>query len=328
VTCLDAAPITGPLLARFGGVILASATFGPLHDYAEAIGLEAALPLQEPTPVSKLPLAAEEGLPGSTGRFGALNKRDSKRLLSKITTASELMRVEEEARASAFVAVRAEAPWRESAYRVAVDLRVDTRFEQRDRFLSLTAKTIHQLAGGSNELPARLAVFFPSYAYAEAAMARLAAERLPTKAILQPRGLELSAQADWITRALSSSQALFLVLGSSFAESIDLLGGKLAFAMVVGPALPEVNAIQQARLSALSHKGRELAFRTVFQIPGMQKVNQALGRLVRAPGHQARVLLHCRRFSDPAYARLLSQEYAGASLLRSDEELAAWLDIP
>ena len=69
--------------------------------------------------------------------------------------------------------------------------------------------------------------------------------------------------------------------------------------MVVGPALPEVNPVQRAKLAAFEELGRDAAFDRVYRIPGMQKVNQALGRLVRAPGQRARVLLHCRRFAEP-----------------------------
>ena len=60
----------------------------------------------------------------------------------------------------------------------------------------------------------------------------------------------------------------------------------------------------------------------------MQKVNQALGRLVRAPGQRARVLLHCQRFAEPSYARLLAPEYQSARRILEDGDLGAWLGSP
>ena len=96
--------------------------------------------------------------------------------------------------------------------------------------------------------------------------------------------------------------------------------------MVVGPALPEVNPVQQARLAALAAEDRAGAFRRVYQVPGMQKVNQALGRLVRAPGQCAKVLLHCRRFAEPGYAELLARDLAATRQIQSDEDLADWLN--
>ena len=70
---------------------------------------------------------------------------------------------------------------------------------------------------------------------------------------------------------------------------------------------------------------REEAFRRIYQIPGMTKVNQALGRLVRAPGQRARVLLHCRRFLEPEYRELLAPEYQTGRAIADEKELAAWL---
>jgi Rad3-related DNA helicase len=70
--------------------------------------------------------------------------------------------------------------------------------------------------------------------------------------------------------------------------------------------------------------GSEDAFSLAYVRPGMRKVNQALGRLVRAPGHSARVLLHCRRFADEAYRTLLSTEYGDPEVLANDDDFVRW----
>ena len=102
--------------------------------------------------------------------------------------------------------------------------------------------------------------------------------------------------------------------------------------MVVGPALPEVNAVQRARLDSAqrgpSAVSREEAAHRVYRIPGLQKVNQALGRIIRAPGQRAKVLLHCRRFIEPAYASLLSRDYQFGETITTDDELTEWLNTP
>jgi DNA excision repair protein ERCC-2 len=54
-------------------------------------------------------------------------------------------------------------------------------------------------------------------------------------------------------------------------------------------------------------------------------VNQALGRLVRAPGQRARVLLHCRRFAELSYAQLLARDYQFGKNLLDDRDLSNWL---
>ena len=168
-------------------------------------------------------------------------------------------------------------------------------------------------------------MFFPSYAYAESIKNIIEAELPEGGIFLQPRLPGLAAQSAWVEQSLAQPGALFLVLGSSFSEGIDLLGGRVSHAMVVGPALPEVNAVQRARLAMWAQLGREAAARRVYQIPGIQKVNQALGRLVRAPGHRAKVLLHCRRFAEKSYHDLLAPEYQATRVIEDDAGLAEWL---
>jgi DNA excision repair protein ERCC-2 len=204
--------------------------------------------------------------------------------------------------------VNALTPWRDHSYDVAVDLRVDTRFQQRRQHFAMTAATIAQLHDAAGKA---VVVFFPSYAYAESIERQIQTEGYPLRVVLQPRLPNLAAQTAWVEQSMAFADVLLLVLGSSFAEGIDLLGGKISHAMVVGPALPEVNARQRALLTELERAGesREDAFDRVYRIPGLQKVNQGLGRLVRAPGHRTKVLLHCKRFVEPAYARLLARDY-------------------
>ncbi|MEN9841431.1 MAG: hypothetical protein RL376_1231 [Verrucomicrobiota bacterium] len=215
------------------------------------------------------------------------------------------------------------APWRAHAYDVALDLRVDTSFRQRERHHPATAATLARLRAASS---APVAAFFPSYAYAEKIIALLADSEPGLRCALQPRAVELAAQSAWIEEHLALSDVLCFVLGGSFAEGIDHLGGRITHAMVVGPALPEVNALQRAREGALArHLPAAEAFRRTYLVPGLQKVNQALGRLARAPGQHCKVLLHCRRFADPAYATLLAPEYQFGRHILENSDIAEWL---
>jgi len=309
-TCIDAASVIGKSLREFGGAILMSATLQPYAEFAASCGLD------RTGGETSSPL----GVPGTPNKSDPL----------PYTTLSAL------------------TPWRAGAYDVAVDLRVDTSFRQRGKHYGATAATIEAMCEAASTSPlnpgpqirdlespsafspphttrSAVAVFFPSYAYAEAVLRALDQSGSVLRVAMQPRLPDLIAQTAWIEENLALSDALFLVLGSSFAEGIDLLGGRVTHAMVVGPALPEVNAVQKARLDDLAGLGRDAAFRRVYQIPGLQKVNQALGRLVRAPGHRAKVLLHCKRFADPSYAALLATDYQFYTEIGSASALQAWL---
>ncbi len=213
------------------------------------------------------------------------------------------------------------APWREGAYRVAIDARVDTRYQVRDRSYPTTARTISQAAIGQTE---PVAVFFSSYAYAGKIADYLTAIDPFLRVAIAPRRLDLAAQTRFIEEALISAHVIFLVLGTGFTEGIDLLGGRIQRALVIGPALPEVNAVTRAGLVARERHGRNHAFREVFQIPAMTKINQALGRLVRGPGQRAEVLLHGVRFTEESYQNLLPPAYQTSTILRSESEVLDW----
>lgn len=201
---------------------------------------------------------------------------------------------------------------------------MDTTFRQRERHHPTTAATLAALRAASPGAP--VVAFFPSYAYAEKVLALLDRTEPGLRCALQPRSADLAAQNTWIDEHLVLSDILAFVLGGSFAEGIDHLGGRVSHALVVGPALPEVNALQRARQAALARATNDAeAFRRTYLVPGLQKVNQALGRLVRAPGQRCRVLLHCRRFADAAYAGLLAPEYQLGRHVLDDADLAAWL---
>ncbi len=329
LTCLDAAGAIGPALRDFGGVVLASATLTPVDGFCAACGLDG---MADTTPPA-----------GETGRvadvpapekLGTLSRRDTKKLFRQLTSGAELLRLEEARDAASPALLRAHTPWRDGAYDVLYDARVDTTFQQRTQHHATTAATMvamHKAAALAAPRGAGLAVvavFFPSYAYAEAIAAELGRQGAALRVALQPRQRDLAAQAAWVEESLLLSDALFLVLGSSFAESIDSLGGRVTHAVVVGPALPEVNPVQRARLAEAGRAGlaRDAAFRRVYQIPGMNKVNQALGRLVRAPGQRARVVLHCRRFLEPSYAALLEPEYQGGTRCADAGTFTAWVE--
>jgi DNA excision repair protein ERCC-2 len=310
ITCLDAAAAIGPALRSFQAAVLASATLTPTENFTAAVGLE-----NPPELVLETPAVTPD-------RLGSLNKRDTRRLFKQLTSASGLLKIEEARELAAPSTVRASTPWRDTAYDVAIDARVDTSYQQRARHAPTTAATLATMRSAASS---PVAVFFPSYAYAETIQREIAGASSELHVALQPRLPDLAAQNAWVEQALGSADFLFLVLGSSFAEGIDLLGGRISHALVVGPALPEVNAVQRARLATFSSLGRDAAFQRVYQIPGIQKVNQALGRLVRAPGQHAKILLHCRRFAEESYARLLAPEYRSSHILTEDSDLTDWL---
>ena len=247
----------------------------------------------------------------------------------KVLTSATLKPIEDFAQecglcSDSYEVTHGEAPWKKGAYKVAVDARVDTRFSSRSQFYKLTAETIGMAATKASK---PVVAFFPSYRYAEN-IYDLLNEESDQLVELQPRIAKLEERIAFLEQALKKADVLLLILGSSFAESIDRLGGKIETALVIGPALPAVTALREARLGSMHKEGRACAFRRVYQIPGMRKVNQAIGRLVRQPGQQAKLLLQGRRFSLTEYQSLLDPEYRNLVVFNDDDSVVNWLAEP
>lgn len=215
------------------------------------------------------------------------------------------------------------APWRSDAYSIAIDARVDTRYKNRSQYYEITAHTIITLYQESQGQP--IAIFFPSYHYADTIKTYLETINPGLPVCIQQKNLSLQEQQNFIENSIDNRDILFLVLGSAFTEGIDYLGGRIQTAMVVSPALPEVNPLNEMKLQHEKLNDSSKAFQKTYIIPAFQKIHQALGRLVRAPEHSAKILLHGKRFLQPEYREILAQEYQTETIIRQSNELIHWL---
>lgn len=92
----------------------------------------------------------------------------------------------------------------------------------------------------------------------------------------------------------------FCVLGGIFSEGIDLRGDRLIGSMIVGVGLPQMNHEQELIKSYYDEK-EHLGFAYAYQLPGMNKVLQAGGRVIRGMADQGIVVLADQRFSSFSY---------------------------
>jgi DNA excision repair protein ERCC-2 len=214
------------------------------------------------------------------------------------------------------------APWRSDAYTVAFDQRVDTRYKERANYYLITAETILKTFQYSKK---PIVVFFPSYQYAQDVKTYLNEIDSFLPVITQEKKISLDEQKAFIEESVSTHCILFLILGSSFTEGIDTLGGKIESAIVVSPALPQINLLSETKMNQALQYNKNNAFQKTYIIPAFQKIHQALGRLARAPGQKAKILLHCRRFLSPQYKNLLAEEYNSGTIIKNSNDLETWL---
>ena len=184
---------------------------------------------------------------------------------------------------------------------------VATRYSRREESAGEIARSILALLDGR---AGNYVAYFPSYAYLSLIREALLALRPGLPLNVQGRGMDESARAGFLARMRESRESLLslCVLGGVFSEGIDLPGSQLIGAAVVGVGLPQVNEVQEALRAHYEETLRE-GFAFAYRYPGMQKVLQAAGRVIRSEKDAGVVLLLDDRYQEPAYARLLPEHY-------------------
>ena len=156
-------------------------------------------------------------------------------------------------------------------------------------------------------------IFFPSYemlsqvlALAEESTLVLLADILVQKASMSEKEREdfLLAFQEENSRSLVG----FCVLGSIFSEGIDLTGRRLIGVMIVGTGIPQVCRERERIRAYFDRKGKK-GYDYAYRYPGMNKVLQAAGRVIRTAGDVGSILLMDDRFLLRENQVLLPEEW-------------------
>ena len=117
--------------------------------------------------------------------------------------------------------------------------------------------------------------------------------------------MDEAARHAWLQRFDAAGQGIaFAVLGGVFGEGVDLPGKRLIGAFIATLGLPQFDEVNQAICERMEVKfGRGQDYTYVF--PGMQKVVQAAGRVIRTETDTGTVLLMDDRYTQARYQNLL-----------------------
>jgi Rad3-related DNA helicase len=105
----------------------------------------------------------------------------------------------------------------------------------------------------------------------------------------------------------------FCVLGGIFSEGIDLTAEKLIGAMIVGTGLPQVCGEREILKNYFDKQG-ENGFSYAYLYPGMNKVLQAAGRVIRTEEDRGIVLLLDERFLKNEYQTIFPREWSNVRI--------------
>ena len=153
--------------------------------------------------------------------------------------------------------------------------------------------------------PGKYIAFFPSFAYL-----RQVSEMLDIPHQAQRSGMTDDERRDFLAPYTPDGEPVLslCVLGGIFAEGIDLPGDALDGVAIVGVGLPQVNLFQET-LRAYYERTLGDGFLYAYMLPGMQKVAQAVGRVIRTENDRGVALLLDDRYRQTAYRRLCPEHW-------------------
>ncbi|MCI0911628.1 ATP-dependent DNA helicase [Pseudomonas putida] len=188
------------------------------------------------------------------------------------------------------------APFRAEQLEVRIASQVSTRYHERQASL---APIVALIAEQYQRQPGNYLAFFSSFEYLQQVHALLAERHPAISAWAQAPGMDEAARQDFLARFAADGQGVgFAVLGGAFGEGVDLPGSRLIGAFVATLGLPQVNPINEQFKQRL---GRQFGagFDYVYLYPGVRKVIQAAGRVIRGDQDRGVLVLIDQRFVEP-----------------------------
>nr|MCR4588081.1 ATP-dependent DNA helicase [Lachnospiraceae bacterium] len=121
--------------------------------------------------------------------------------------------------------------------------------------------------------------------------------------------IDLNSQIKFTLEEDDDTLIGFCVMGGIFSEGIDLRNDSLIGAILVGTGLPQVNHEQDLIKDFFDEREPGMGFDYAYQYPGMNKVQQAAGRVIRTSEDVGVVALLDERFLNRSYQRLFPREW-------------------
>jgi len=198
--------------------------------------------------------------------------------------------------------VDVESPFKAEQLHVRIVDDISTRFVHRQASL---APIVELIARQFARQPGNYLAFFSSFDYLQQ-VAQLLAETHPQIPLWQQsRGMAEAERQGFLDQFTEHSQGVgFAVLGGAFGEGIDLPGTRLIGAFIATLGLPQLNPVNEQiklRMAAIFGAGYDYT----YLYPGIQKVVQAAGRVIRSQHDRGVVMLMDDRFGEARVRQLL-----------------------
>ncbi|EAE1303237.1 ATP-dependent DNA helicase [Listeria monocytogenes] len=213
------------------------------------------------------------------------------------------------------------SPFKQKNMHLLVADYVSTKYQMRENSMEAVVDALYALASGKK---GNYLFFFPSFLYLQKVY-NLFKEKYPDIRLQKQDAAMDEEQREHFLESFQAgneeSLVGFCVLGGVFSEGIDLRGERLVGAAVVGVGLAQLNH-ESDLIKDYYNETIGQGFDYAYQIPGMNKVLQAVGRVVRGESDRGVVLLIEERFSTNRYRALFPAHWNHAKTVKSTGDIS------
>ena len=217
------------------------------------------------------------------------------------------------------------SPFSPEQLSVTVMDKVSTRFSEREDTLSAVCRVI---AATVSARRGHYMIFSPSFAYSDALAKAFIAKYPSIKIITQKKNMTPAEKADFLAAFKNEDGkylVAFCVMGGIYSEGIDLAGDSLIGAVIVGIGMPALSYEREALVEYFNDK-YEMGKQYAYIYPGMNRVFQAAGRVIRREDDRGVIVLVDDRFDDPIYKKSMPDLWHGTKFIQDPKRLREILD--
>ena len=218
-----------------------------------------------------------------------------------------------------------ESPFPAENLEVLVANGIETTFSKR---ATTYVEVMEAIASVTDRAVGNYMIYFPSFKYMDAVVERFVAAHPTTRIEVQRPYMSEAQRAAFLNLFTETSRHTlvgFAVMGGIFSEGIDLVGERLVGAVIVGVGLPQI-CLERDLVRHYYDDAERPGFEFAYTYPGMNRVLQAVGRVIRSGNDRGIVLLIDRRFNQARYQRLFPSHWRGANMVCNAEQIRVLVD--
>lgn len=212
------------------------------------------------------------------------------------------------------------SPFDPSQLSVSIVDKISTRYSERARTTPAVCRTIAAVMSARR---GNYMIFCPSFEYLDMLSRAFIAKYPKIRTVVQRRDMTAKEKAEFLDefRAEGGKYLVgFCVLGGIYSEGVDLAGDSLIGAVVVGIGMPQLSYEREAMREYFGDR-YEAGTEYAYLYPGMNKVFQAAGRVIRREDDRGVIVLIDDRFRDPIYKKSIPALWHGMRYVGDAKEL-------